>query len=245
MKRTKNETGFTIIEALLVVLILVVIGAVGYMVYHNDHNTNSTNNTVSKSATSSSKSTTATNPYAGWRQFCSSSGGLCLKYPSNWKLSGSDSNGYTITSPSGTTAVNYLPKGTPDDGMYGYENATDCPSSILSVKPLTTNASNLDIVQAITNCTANVNDVTSSTPSSSVIPALSVASQGIKAGSTDSNSLNITLVNNNTTSTARQLLYLSNLSGATYVTSSAAQQWFSNIDVQTANKILSSTSYIK
>lgn len=246
MKRTKNESGFTAVEVLLIVLILVVIGAVGYMVYHNDQKTNSTNNTASKSATSTSKSATATNPYAGWPQLCSSSGGLCMNYPSGWKLSGSDNDGYTVTSPSGTTAVVYSPDGTLDNGAYGYGNAGNCPSNIVSVTPITTNANNLDVVQAITNCTANVNsNMTSSTPTLSVIPASDVSSQGLKAGTTDNNSLDIALVNSNSSSSTRQLLYISDLSNTTYGTSSAAQQWFSSSDVQTANKILTSVSYSK
>jgi Tfp pilus assembly protein PilE len=245
-KLSKEQKGFTLVESLLIVLILVVIGGVGYMVYHNNHKTSSTTNTASKTTISSSsnKSTTAPNPYAGWQQLCSSSGGLCMKYPSNWKLSGSDSDGYTITSPSGTIAVAYMPNGTPDRGLYGYENAGNCPSNVMSVTALTTNASSLDIVQAITNCTANVNaNATSFTPSSSVIPASEVASQGLKAGHTDNNSLDITLVNSKTSSSTRQLLYISNLSNTTYGTSAAAQQWFNSSDVQTAGKILSSVSY--
>jgi Tfp pilus assembly protein PilE len=242
-KISKNQEGFTMVEALLIILILVVIGGVGYMVYHNQKN-----NTASKTTTNSSSSKLAktTNPYTGWQQLCSTSGGLCMKYPNSWKLNGSDSAGYTITSPSGTTAVVYMPNGTPDDGAYGYENAGNCPSSILSVSQLITNASNLDVVQAITNCTENVNsNMTSSTPNSSVIPASDVSSQGLKAGGVDDSSLYIALVNNNSSSSTRQLLYISDLSNATYGTSSAAQQWFSSADVQTAGKILNSVTYVK
>lgn len=246
MKRTKNDSGFTAVEALLIILILLVVGAVGYMVYHNSHKTNNANNTAGKIATSSSKSTSAPNPYAGWQQLCSSSGGLCMKYPISWKLGGSDSAGYTITSPSGTTDVVYLPDGTRDAGAYEYGNAGICPSTILSVTPLTTNAKTLDIVQAITNCTENVNsNMTSSVPSSSVIPASDVSAQGLKVGSVDSNSLNIALVNSNSSSSTRQLLYISDLSNTTYGTPAAAQQWFNSTDVKTADKILASVSYSK
>jgi hypothetical protein len=244
MKRIKNQSGFTAVEGLLIVLILVVIGSVGYMVYHNNHKTKTASSSNTGVTTTSAKATQSVNPYAGWQQLCSSSGGLCMKYPSSWKLSGSDDAGYTLTSPSGTIAVAYMPNGTPDDGAYGYENAGNCPSNVLSVSPITTNANNLDIVQAITNCTANVNSsMTSSTPTSSVIPAFDVSSQGLKAGSVDNSSLDVALVNSNSSSSTRQLLYISDLSNTTYGTSSAAQQWFSSSDVQTAGKILSSVSY--
>ncbi len=56
--------------------------------------------------------------YAGWQSFCSSYGGLCLKYPSTWRLTqasytpGQNSSGQevdTITSPSGKVKVVYMP----------------------------------------------------------------------------------------------------------------------------------------
>jgi hypothetical protein len=246
-KINKNESGFSTIEALLIILILVVIGAVGYMVYHNNHKTSTTSTSTTAAKTSStsnsSKSTVATNPYAGWQQLCSSGGGLCMKYPVDWKLSGSDSAGYTITSPSGTTAIVYLPNGSEDGGAYTQDNVGNCPSNILSVTPLTTNANDLDTVQAITNCTANVNsNATSSSPSYSIVSASEVQSQSLKAGMTDNNALNITI--NSKSNSTRQLLYISDLSNTTYGTYSSAQQWFSSTDLQTAAKILSSVSYV-
>src|ERR1700761_6095948 len=98
-KLSRNQKGFSAVEGLLVILILVVVGAVGYMVYHNGHGVNSTNKTATSTSASSSKPTT-TNLYAGWQQLCASDDSICMRYPSNWKLNGSDSAGYTITSPS-------------------------------------------------------------------------------------------------------------------------------------------------
>jgi Tfp pilus assembly protein PilE len=96
-KINKNQSGFSVVEFLLVILILVVIGAVGYMVYHNDHKTK----VSSLSTTNSSKSTT--NPYAGWKTYSiSSPTSFSFKYPTNWTLSTSDNpstNTATVTSP--------------------------------------------------------------------------------------------------------------------------------------------------
>jgi hypothetical protein len=247
-KISKNQKGFTMVEALLMLLILVVIGGVGYMVYHNNHK-NNTDSTASKTTTNSSsnKSTAIANPYAGWQQLCSSSGGLCMKYPSDWKLSGSDSDAYTITSPSGETAVAYDPNGAGmDAGAYTLAGAggSECPSDILSITPLTTNANNLEVLKAIINCTANVNsNVTSSTPAYTFISNSKVTSQNLKAGETIPDIFNIGI--GGSSSLAPQLIFIEDQSGSTYSTSTAAQQWFSSSDVQTAVKILSSVSYGK
>jgi len=248
LKLSKNQKGFTAVEVLLVILILVVIGAVGYMVYHNNHKTNSTNTadkTTSSSSSSKSSTATATNPYAGWQQLCSTGGGLCMKYPSSWKLSGSDSDGYTITSPSGATAVTYEPDGGGmDGGAYSLAGAggSECPANIASITPLTTNASNLDILEATVNCTANVNsNVTSWTPSYTFISNSEVESQSLKSGQTTPDTFTIGIDNTSTSSSPPQLLFAESTS-PNFSTSSAAQQWFSSSDAQTADKILSSVS---
>jgi Tfp pilus assembly protein PilV len=61
-KTLKNQKGFTLIEALLIILILVVIGGIGYMVYHNDHKTKAvtTSNTAAKATTSRSSASQVT-----------------------------------------------------------------------------------------------------------------------------------------------------------------------------------------
>lgn len=86
-KIKKNESGFSVVEALLII-ILVVIGAVGYMVYHNDNKSKvvSANNTAKTSINNTSKAstTTTTNPYSGWSTYTDTSGWFTLKYPSDW-----------------------------------------------------------------------------------------------------------------------------------------------------------------
>jgi Tfp pilus assembly major pilin PilA len=83
MSRTsKNQEGFTLLEALLIILILVVIGAVGYVVYHNDHKTNKVS--VSAVDKSSVSSKAASGPYSGWNNYRDTSGWFTLQYPTTW-----------------------------------------------------------------------------------------------------------------------------------------------------------------
>jgi hypothetical protein len=91
-KLSKNQKGFTVVEALLFILIVAVIGFGGYYVWHTQHNKKTpvtTTSTSSKSSTSTKPITTATttpNPYAGWKQYCSTYEKSCFKYPSTWTL---------------------------------------------------------------------------------------------------------------------------------------------------------------
>src|SRR5665213_540179 len=102
-KTSKNETGFSAVEVILVLVVIVLIGGAGWLVYKN--------HSKAKPAASASTSSTGTGAYKGWKSFCSSYGGLCLDYPPAWTLetktipSQTDSSVKTqqadITSPSG------------------------------------------------------------------------------------------------------------------------------------------------
>lgn len=62
----KNESGFSVVEAILIVVIVALIGVVGWLVYKNHHKTthvNTTNTSVTQPTMSTStKSTTTTTP---------------------------------------------------------------------------------------------------------------------------------------------------------------------------------------
>lgn len=51
-----NQSGFTIVESLLVIIIIILICFVGWFIYHTDHKTKSTATTTATSARSSDKS---------------------------------------------------------------------------------------------------------------------------------------------------------------------------------------------
>jgi Tfp pilus assembly protein PilV len=116
-----NQRGFGVIEMLMLLIIIILIAAAGWLVLKNHSKT-----TASKKVTKTlQQNITAKNPagpgpsqYVGWQSFCSSYGGLCLKYPTTWKLNqassapGANANGQevdTITSPSGNVTVTYRP----------------------------------------------------------------------------------------------------------------------------------------
>lgn len=90
---SKNEEGFTVVEALLIVLIIIVVCFAGWYVYHTDH----------KKTTSTTKTTALTSPYAGWNTYSSLSP-VSFKYPSNWTVTTSEneptSQSVTVISPS-------------------------------------------------------------------------------------------------------------------------------------------------
>ena len=107
-KLSKNQTGFTLVEALLIILILAVLGGVSYMVYHNHHKakTNSTDSTTTTSSSSNStKAATNSNPYAGWKTY--NGNNVSFQYPSSWTV-GTNANpavGVSVTSPIFTSST--------------------------------------------------------------------------------------------------------------------------------------------
>lgn len=92
-KLSSNDSGFSVVELILVIVIVVLIGVVGYMVYKNHHKTTTTAITTTSSTkpvtSTSTKATTATpaqsvNPYTGWKTY--SVDGISFMYPSSWMI---------------------------------------------------------------------------------------------------------------------------------------------------------------
>ncbi|MDB5163883.1 MAG: hypothetical protein JWS12_501 [Candidatus Saccharibacteria bacterium] len=77
-KLSNNESGFSVIEAILLLIIVIAIAGVGYYVYKAKKNTTATYNTT---ASSSAVAQTSQG------QYCSAYGGICFSYPPNWKVS--------------------------------------------------------------------------------------------------------------------------------------------------------------
>lgn len=107
-KLQKNQQGFGLVEALLVLVIVILIGVVGWMVYKNHNKTTSNNTTASNSSTNTSsqtKTTQAPDPYAGWQSYSDSN--VSFKYPTGWQAGlGADKYAtvdVSATSPSFTT----------------------------------------------------------------------------------------------------------------------------------------------
>lgn len=92
-----NNKGFGLVGILLVIVAIVAIGAGGWVVYHHEHKAKpvSTVTATAKVKTASTKKQTSSpkktvtqpaNPYAGWKSYTSTVGGLSFQYPSTWSL---------------------------------------------------------------------------------------------------------------------------------------------------------------
>lgn len=88
MKAVRSkQTGFGIIEAVIIIAAVGIIGVAGWFVYQHDH----TKVTNTAASTTQQKTTTVTqinaDPYAGWQSYCDTTVKTCIKYPSDWVAS--------------------------------------------------------------------------------------------------------------------------------------------------------------
>lgn len=83
----KNQKGFSLIEALLILVIVGILGGTGWYVWHAKQDTDETLSAVNipSAATESRKS--ISKPYANWKTATSPRGKFSFKYPSSWKYS--------------------------------------------------------------------------------------------------------------------------------------------------------------
>ncbi|HEU4967016.1 MAG TPA: hypothetical protein VFT53_06110 [Candidatus Saccharimonadales bacterium] len=91
MKR-QNDSGFSVVEALLTLVAVAVVGVSGYLVYINHNKTQITPVATNKASTpekNGANSSATVDPYAGWRTYSSSAGGYSIKYPPTWTLNAS------------------------------------------------------------------------------------------------------------------------------------------------------------
>lgn len=155
IRQKQNQRGFTAVEALIIIVVLAAIGVAGYFVAkHAD-----TKNTPTAITQSTQTASTTANPYAGWKSYCSSVEGVCLKFPTNWTLTvGSSanpnllSNQAEITSPSGLVAVQsyWNAGGGAGDEPVAFAN------HIISITP--TKATGISAVEAETTETVNASN---------------------------------------------------------------------------------------
>lgn len=119
-----KQSGFSIIEVLLVVLVVAVLAGSGIVVYQRHKSTSAKNSaaTTPNQTTAQSQNTVAqsapTNPYEGWKTFTSDADHFSIKYPPTWVLdtkndqAGTVSADYaTLTSPSKTVLHLYANTG--------------------------------------------------------------------------------------------------------------------------------------
>jgi Tfp pilus assembly protein PilV len=111
-KLRKNDSGFTMVEVLLVLILAVLIGLSGWYVYHTEHKT---------SANTSSK-TSKTTPIASMLTWTDPSKLYTLNYPSNWTVQQSTGSFQVLidfTSADTPNATYFIPANSPSNsGSY-------------------------------------------------------------------------------------------------------------------------------
>lgn len=251
-----NQKGSAVEILLLAIVVIVIIGG-GLWVY-NHHSTSSTSTTTSKKTTSSSSSSTPAGPnqaqYAGWQSFCSSYGGLCLKYPATWKLSqvtnppGQSADGQevdTFTSPSGNVEVVYMPS--------AQVTGSRRQEAIQVVGVTPTALSTVEVVSLIDQVSGSssqyaVEDFVTLT---SAAHAINSSDSPFKTGATISSSYEPPyhqFTNPERPSDIGQTILAvtekgGNPAGNVFSSSSDAEAWLNSSEVQTAGQILDSVTF--
>lgn len=88
MNKLKNNSGFSVVEALLILIVIGILGFTGWFVYHArqtaDKNLTSNNSTTPTYKKSKSSASADVNQYVGWKTFCSAETDACFKYDPSW-----------------------------------------------------------------------------------------------------------------------------------------------------------------
>lgn len=253
----KNQEGFGAVELLIIIVIIILIGAAGWLVHKNQskaHNQDKAAKSLKTNAGGQVLTGSAPNPsqYNGWLSFCSSYGGLCLKYPTTWKLGqasstpGASPNGQevdTITSPSGGVKVVYMPSAAVSGDRQ--------QESISVVGATKTGVNNLGVFQLINQLSSTqfaVEDfVTLTTASHALNSTDSVFAKGATINSTSEPPYHQFTNPERPGDIGQQLLAVTGASGDPagnlFSSSAAAQAWLSSSEVQTASQILGSVTY--
>jgi len=242
-RNSLNTKGFGLVAILMIVVALVVVGGSGAYVYHRDHKSKSSavsdSSTTTKTSTHTSTTTAATDPYAGWNQYCSSYGHLCFKYPTNWTTSQGetylpDQNSLSITSPSGSVRIDYSPA---DQGIGGACDPAVCFFDTLSfTSPTGSNTGSLKIVEGI----FNDKDTSAILPFYYVSTSAQISQQGLISGQNVGTGFLYTEFPNPSGSGIEHLQVRDADNNKTYASLDQAKAWFSNSEVTTAGKVLSS-----
>lgn len=98
---TRDQSGFSVIEVLLVVLVVAALTVTGFMVYQRHKSTSSTS-TAARNTTQTTTNEVQTDPYAGWTTYTNSTYGISFKYPPAWITTGDITTNATTRSVSAT-----------------------------------------------------------------------------------------------------------------------------------------------
>lgn len=237
----KSELGFGAVEVLIVLVVTALIGGVGYVAYKNLNTAKQvavTNNTSAPKPTPPAP----TDPYAGWQQYCSAGGAVCFQYPTDWKIATTQTAdpsipGAAITSPSGKITVEYIPIVA---GFGGDCNPNTCFFNTDSItKPQSKNPGNLKVVKGIytnkdTPAILTYYYVSSDDQISNYKLAVN---QNVDVGF-----FMASFTNPHPTSQAVESFQVRNVPENDFSSVASAESWFTNPEVVTAGKVLSSIS---
>lgn len=128
MTTRRTESGFTILEAVIIVINVAVLGTVSWFVYQ--HNATVPANTASHQTETQPPS----DAYKGWKTYCDDLYHYCFKYPQDWAFTAStsatgtpklgDTVGASVTDPTSSLAVTYQNPYTQDAGLMNFMTAS-------------------------------------------------------------------------------------------------------------------------
>ena len=132
-----SQTGFGLIESLVMVVVIAIIAVGGWAVYKHYHKATTKNNTAVSKTTAIPKTTgtQSTNPYAGWKIATSTRAKFSIKYPTNWIYSAAvgtnDSVEHiTITGTNLELKIDSYNGKDPTNGGTVNTTCTDCKSTL-------------------------------------------------------------------------------------------------------------------
>lgn len=245
MVKRSTDSGFSVVEALLILVIVGILGFTGWYIYHSKRTSDKSYSGANSGTPTYKKKASTTkivtlDVYVGWTQYCSDYGGVCFKYPQGWQANSTETDessvqGVTLVSPSGKIEIIYNPL---VDGTGGVCEPNLCffqPSSI--TKPAGNNEGDLKVVKGVyTN-----NDAQVIMPYYYVSDDNSIDHYGLSVRK----NTDVGFFINSFTNPGRdgtEFLYVRgvNQPDGGYGSSASANTWLSGNEVVTAGKILSS-----
>jgi len=102
----KSQTGFAVIELVVLVVVLALAGGAGYYIWHTNQQSQVKLDAAKKATQSSNHiSTKSTDPTATWTKYSNKDGGFSLKYPSSWLTAYSCTTSAVLLAPSSSVRV--------------------------------------------------------------------------------------------------------------------------------------------
>lgn len=149
MGSKRVQSGFGVVEVVIVVVILAAIGFTGWYVWQAQNRSSGQQPSTNEPAPVQNPQ--ATDPYEGWKTYCDDAAKACFKYPTEWALTPSTGDGWVsaqVENPNRTIAVSYTGPDTRDgrvmpfyaDGVYDLAKADSRFKVVGGFTPGTTNS---------------------------------------------------------------------------------------------------------